>query len=539
MGLPLFNDAIDDVPDDVGSDGFEGFDSVAEATKLLPSILRVGRNMWVDTDNLAQTRPGLQFNTQLTATTIDPVRGLGYYDTPGFERILAVQDAKLFEIISDENNEVSNHLTGPLADTGRATFFAQLVDRMFWCDGSIQWSWYSAGWTHGLITTFADASTMPAWKTICSHKFRLLAVSSDGRTIYASAIGDAALPANWVKTENFRVGSGEGDPIVSLISGQGGNLVVICEKSAWSVNTSAANVSDWNSDNITNLAGCVAAKTAVQVGQDVIYLSSFGVVSLGALATTDSISPEKTLSVSVDNYIRRINKAARDTSWAVMWRDVYLLAVPIDASEVPNVFLPFNTTTRRWGAPWDIGASVPDVGSTAFEGFSAGVLTSFGANKETLIADNAGRVLRFDDLFTKDASSAEVTQEILSWCTSKSYAHDYVAALKQPFWLEVDWFRSSGAQVQINLVRDGVKTYPDKPLNECEIVAAGLVTNSSSGFPIAFPFTLQATDAYTKPFNLRNFPRYRNVAVQIVSQQGKMRVRAVRLASFIDSPKLA
>jgi len=662
MTLPLFNESLDDTPDNAAAEGFTGYDSTADPARLAADIVRAGENMWADVDLLIQTRPALKFNTLLTRTTLGAgshiPRGMGYYDVPTREAMLVSADGKLLEITDDGDDVTSNVLSAtpvaqvetatavgtitldgnatvvvtaalvtgsPLAvnvavlntdtastwagkvraaltataaitahytvggagatitltaivkaandatlnislDNGTCTgittaatsanttagvapaaamapaYFAQLVDRMFWSDGTLNWSLYSGGWSHGTVTAFSSGAAMPAWGAICSHGLRLLAVDPATGKIYASAIGTAYLAANWTATDNFRV-TAEGDMPQALISGQGGNLIVICERSAWMVNTSAASVADWTVIRITNLAGTAAPKTAVQVGQDVIFLSDLkiGVLSLGALANTDSISPQTALSAPMQRFVKRVNPAALSTAWASMWGNLYLLAVPLDEATVPSHILPFNTLTRRWGTPWT--ATLPsltvDATEMTFAGFVCGGVSNFGGSAQTLICDNTGRALRWDADYEKDQSAAATDQEIVSWMTTKAFTHERPDHYKQPMLCGIEWYNSTGQEVQINLVRDGRQAYPDEALADCEIIAEGLSTSSVSFFPIHFPLEFLANESYDRTFNVRGFGRYRKASVQIVSAKRRMKVRAVRLASFLDAPPLS
>ncbi len=547
MPLDLFNDALDDAPDKVVADGFLGFDGVTEPTKLTAATVRAGQNVWFDVDLVLQTRPGLAFNSLLSRATLGggshQPRGAGYYDVPGREAVLVSGDGKLYEITGHGNNATSNVLTPTPSDTVDACF-AQLVDRMFWTAGTantLHWSMYSGGaWSHGTVSTFSDASAMPTWGIICAHKFRLVASDPATGKLYASAVGAANTAANWVITENIRIGSGEGDPLRALISGQAGFLIVINERSAWLVDTSDPAVANWTSSRITGLAGAIEGKTAVQTGQDVIFLSADGVVSLGALQDSTSINPATTLSAPIQSYIDRINASAISTAWATMWRDHYLLAVPLDAATVPDWFLAFNTTTRQWATPWSCTLPKTTVSGTdiTFAGFVCGVVSNFAGRQETLICDNTGRSLRWDKTISKDYSAAATTHEILSWATLKAFTHEAPENYKQPFWLQLEFFGSTAALVQVNLVRDGRQAYPDIDLADCEIIETGMYTNGLQTFPIQFPLTFQPNNIFIHAFTLRDRPRYRNVSVQVVSPQGRLRLRAARLAGYIDEVAL-
>lgn len=547
MSLVLFNDGLDDLPVREQSEGFFGTDTVSKPTLLPPNFIRTGSNIWMDVDGLIRTRPGLRFNALCnTLPLVGPttrIQGAAYFDTPALERILAVRDGKLYEIVTAENAAAVNHLAGPTPSTTADIKFAQLVDRMFYTDGTLtlRWAYYTAGWTFGTVATFSDTSAMPAWKLIVAHKFRLLAVDADGTKLYASAIGDAYLPANWVRTENIRIGSGEGDPIKAVLSSQSGNLIVLTERAAWQVDTSDASAANWIVRKITGLIGCVEGKTAVEIGQDVLYLSRYGVVSLGALTDNIGLNASTTLSSPMQGIINRINWSAIDTAWATTWRDLYILALPITTDTTPTIFLCYNTRTKAWATPWAATLATANLTggvTAAFTGWTGAVVTRFGAKQETLITDNCGRLLRFDDNFEADESAVSSSVDIISHVRMRAHAFGAEESYKQPFWLEIDWFNSTAEGVQVNLVRDGLLAYPDKSLASCEIVASGLETNDLVSFPIKFPFYFQPNEVYRKSWTLRKFSRFREVSVQIVALRGVLKIRTVRIAAFVDTPAL-
>lgn len=544
MPLYLFNDQLDEAPEKETSEGFSGMDAVSKPTLLLPGQVRAGSNMWMDVDGIVRTRPGLRFNALCNTLPLvagaRQIQGLGYFDTVANERILAVRNGKLYEILSAGNAATVNELAGPTPSTSADVQFAQLVDRMFYQDGVLRWSLNSAGWTHGSVTTFSDASAMPTWKLIGAHRFRMLAVDADGIRLYASAVGQAHNAADWVRTDNIRVGDGEGDPITAIISGTS-YLTVLCERSAYQVDTSAASLANWSIRKITDLGGCCAGKTALSIGQDIIFLSRYGVTNLGALADTISINPATLISAAVQFIIDRINWTAIGTAWATSWRDLYILALPLGSDTSPNTLLTFNTRTGQWATPWASTLATADLGSgnfQAFTGWAGAVVTRFGQKQETLLADTCGRLLRMDDSYERDDNTAANTNLIVSYVTLRGCAFGAPEAFKQPFWLEIEFFNSTGAGVQLNLVRDGLQAFPDRTLPACEIIATGLETNNLRSFPIVFPLQFQPNEAFYKTFVLRGQGRFRQATIQAVATSGAMKIRSATFAAFVDTPQL-
>lgn len=546
--MVIFNDSVDEEPVEKDASGFVGMDAVTPPRALPPGMIRAGRNVWCDVDGLLQTRPAFRFNSLLNSAPgagNKRVQGAGYYDTPTIERILAAREGKLYEVQSAGNNAANAALAGPTPSATADVHFAQLVDRMLYVysAGAIGWSIYTGGaWSHGTVTQFSDASAMPAWGFICTHGQRAFAHDPATGKLYASAVLTAHNAADWVKTNNVIVGDGSGDPLKRAISSQSGRLVVLNEGSAWWLDTSAAAVANWTSGKITGLTGCVEGKTAVEIGQDIFFLSRHGVVSLGHLQALDSISPETSISAPVQPFIDRINWNAISTAWGTVWQNLYVLALPIDNATVPTMLLCYNTLTKRWATPWTCTLADANLGGGvtggAFSGWTAAVVTRFGAKRETLLGDNTGRLLRLDLTEDDDESAAGDTQDIISWATTCAWTFDHPRHLKQPFWTAFEFYQSTATDVQVNLVRDGLRAYPDKALGNCEVIVEGLRTNNQTSFPLVFPIVFQPNDAYAKSFHIRQHARFQEAGLQFVSLAGRLKLRLASVTAFIDTPVL-
>ncbi len=605
MALQLFNDGLDDDPANDGSAGFNGADFTLKPSQLPTDIVRNGENIWFDVDLTAQTRPGLRYNTLCESGELTPtathIQGIGYLDTQAIERSLAVRNGVLYDVAGHDiaattrawigflyqmavnGTEITaSTLTAPVLDANAKVRFSQLVDRMFFTDGVLRWIRYvaAAGWTYGAITKFQSpdgivwGDDMPQWSILCSHGFRLFAVETGGNTIYVSAIGAAHAHSFWRKTDNIRVGSGEGDPIKAVLSAQAGNLIVLCASSAWTVNTSDASIANWTIQRITTLAGCVASETALSIGQDVLFLSRYGLTSLGALSANISINAANTISAPIQPFIQRINWGAINTAWATAWGDLYLLALPLDANTRPAMILPFNLRTKRWQTPWTAALGALLLGSAPgqavlidedalllvdesgnllldngvapvtpftildYEGLSAAAVVRFGDRQETILGESAGRLLRIDPTYDKDDYQLNQSQVIPSWLTLRAHDFSIPENNKQPFWLDVLFQSSTASGVSLNFVRDNVKVYPARPLAEAEVIEDNVATGTFGVFPIIFPLRFKPNGDYRRTFHLRALPRFRECGLQVYCPRGRLRLRSVRFAAFIDTPDL-
>ncbi|WP_404422902.1 hypothetical protein [Nibricoccus sp. IMCC34717] len=551
--VPLSRDFADDTPIEESVDGFLGVDLVSKPTMLAPGMIRAGGNMRADM-SLLKTRPGLAYVAAMDRGTLNPgsraVQGVAYFDTPQIERIITAWNGRLYETPSDAFNSSATEISGPVNGATQYVPFAQLVDRLFYVDGWIKWLfWSGSAWQSGTVSTFSNASAMPFMALLVAHKFRLIAVQQNSDKIWASAIGDAAAPANWFATDSLRIGDGEGDPIVALIPSPAGALYALKRGSVWSIDTAAPTLANWSSENVTRLTGCVAGRTAVPIGQDVFFLSRYGVVSLGALVQDNAISPLSTLSAPVQPYFDQINWAAIDTAWGAVWRDSYVIALPIDGATVPNVLLSYNTLTKTWQTPWYTAMPGRTVAGEAvtMDGFTAAATSAFGERRETILGDSCGRLHRIDEILDKDQPSAAANTDIVSWCCLKAWDFDAAGAPKQPLLVECEWYKGTGRSVTINLIRDAEDVISGD-VEEALIIASSVQTsdaivsnadtNSVQTFPIRFPFTLGAKAVHRLRRTIRELGRFREASLQLICEQGRMQLRAVRMSAFLDNPSL-
>jgi hypothetical protein len=584
MPLDLYNDVLDDTPAMAESAGFIAADFATKGDGVPPDTIIAGENVYADESGHLATRPGLRWVTACdngAITTSAAVQGMAYYDTPEVESLVVARDGVLYDVRSDAPGATFNVLTGvtPTLSTSARVTFAQLVDRIFYVDGAaaLRWSRHASGtWTHGSVANFSNvdgttAGAMPAWGGVVAHQLRLFAWPADGSRLYASAIGTAHNVVDWRTVDNLRFGIGEGDPIVAAKSAQAGSLIVLTRSAVYAVDTRDAALANWTIVKITDLTGCAAARSAVTVGQDVLFLARYGVVNLGALADNISINPAATISAPMQPIIDRINWNAKDAIHATVWRDFYLLALPLDDDTMATIWLPFNLRTRRWAAPWrsalgglvlgtyagslfrdeagsllvseapeilgDAGAS-PSVTIVDDAGWSAAAVTLFDGRQETILADKAGRLLRIDPPTEKDDTSGDFSQDVSSWATLKAHDFGLPQHPKQPFSLEVVFFQSTAAGVQILYVPDNDLTFPRVELAEAQRIETNATTGTFGVFPILFPLRFRPNLQTRKTYHLRRFRRFRSASLQIYAARGRLRLRSMRMSAFVDSPQL-
>lgn len=539
MQQALTAEVTDDTPDRAVAGGFIGFDAATNPTLLEPGIIAAGSNVYLKGDGLARTRPGFVLNSnQLAAApaTSAVVRGLCYYDLPDYEATLAFCDEKVKSIASVTYGVAPATEVSYGGTTVGDLPFVQFIDRIFYIrNGVLNWQMNTAGvWTAGTITTFSDASAMPTWSKIATQGFRLFLMEANGYKLYASAIGAANAAANWVKTENIRVGSGEGDPARALIPSQGRYLTMLTARAAWQIDTTDALVANWSSLRITSLAGCVEGKAAIAVGQDVYFLSRVGIVNLGSLRDTVSIAPQFALSAPIQPYIDRINWSAIDKAFATTWQELVIFALPLDSNTRPKDLFAYNLATRQWCAPWSCVPGTNTASGIAFGGWTCATVANFGDKAETLIADDTGRVFYLDTTgnyngFDDDGSGDY--HYIATTLTTRAFTHDAPEARKQALLAEVEAIVnfSSGPAIFGNTLQ---------LIKENGYGTATL----SSGFSIGgTPY--QPGQIQRARFNARGLASslgsYRDAQLKLTMPSGRMNLRSLSLTSYVDATDIA
>lgn len=538
MQIPFANDALDDSLDRAIAAGFMGMDKATNPTLLEPGIVQDGLNVYFKGDGIARSRPAFVSNSNIFSGTGAPVttsdvRGMTYYDLPDYEATIVFADDRLYSLSSTTAGvSASNFLTHGGATTNNDVYFTQLVDRIFYLrNGVLCWVLRSGGvWTSGTVTTFSDGSAMPSWTRIATQGFRLFLMEAEGYKLYASAIGVASLPANWVKTANIQVGSGEGDPARALIPSQGRFLTMITARAAWQIDTSDASVANWPSLRVTSLAGCVEGKTAVAIGQDVYYLSRIGVVNLQALIETISISSQATLSWPIQPYIDRINWSAINRAFSTTWQDLFIIALPLDGDTRPKHFFAFNIRTRTWSTPWQFTPPTNPVTSVAFGGFTFGTTTNFGDKTETIISDSTGRVYYVDNTNNynaDDPGSGSSFIYINTWLATRSFTHDAPEAQKQAGIAEMELVARTTSQIvefTLQLTKESLTT-----------VTIASTTVTLVGYA--------AGNVYRARYNARSaaatMGHYRDAFLTFTMTRGQMQLRSLALHGYVDGTDLS
>ena len=158
----------------------------------------------------------------------------------------------------------------------------------------------------------------------------------------------------------YRFNAGTADYTVGLHSFSDNSLLVFNRNSIHTVQNTV-NLQGSVAKLLTNEVGCVARKSIIQVGNQVIFLSDNGVYGTQFLDEYNLRGTETPMSESINETINRINKDHWEESRAVYFDNRYYIAVPLDDAQRNNAILIFNFLNSQWesidmvdNVDWDI-----------------------------------------------------------------------------------------------------------------------------------------------------------------------------------------
>ena len=157
---------------------------------------------------------------------------------------------------------------------------------------------------------------------------------------------------------NFRINQGSEDELVSLVRINNSTIACFKSNSIYIVSNIYGNLADITLDEVTREYGAVGRKSIVQVGNDVIFLSSKkGVTSLGVASNGKVSAVDVPLSEPIQPLIDRINWNYASGATAAYHNNRMYMAVPLDDSDYNNAILVYDYLAGGW-AGYDTGEAI-------------------------------------------------------------------------------------------------------------------------------------------------------------------------------------
>jgi hypothetical protein len=485
-----------------------GEDSFRDPIELDPDQCQHLINVVIRDKLKARTRPGADPLGGAAPAGAAPVRGLTYFNTPNYSLLIAVANGAVYSW----NNAAWAHLAAwSPANANTNVEMAQGVDSLLISDGVGNLQKYDGV----AFTDLGNGPTSPPVGTtiLCYHTGRMFAAgqSANPDTIWVSLRLDFNNGSWNTATRSFRVGGGEGDPIMGLASMQQFVLAVLKQNSIWltvtdprnePANFSASQAGDIVSDGI----GCVGRKAWCKYGNDILFLSQDGVRSLQRMvAAAGQWQLSAPISVPIQPYIDRINWNYATTACAVKYREFAFFAVPLDNSTYPNYVLVWNGRLEKW-----IGV---------FQGWTptAWALTRFNGILRCVFGDNVGLVNLWKDLNAadQDATYQDNGQGYASQLWGRAMAFGDLEANKIGFNARVR-FNAGNANLLFTAVGNDqdLDSFSQRIAPRGDLLGAGML-----------PFQLASQQPSLVPLSLRGLPSFNELFLKIESTSGWWELR--------------
>lgn len=402
-------------------------------------------------------------------------------------------------------------------------------DKFYVAYGGDIFRWNGSAWLN--ISSPETSSSAPRQVSYVTwHTGRLVAWGPTIKTRNADPIVPDAIylsdildPTTWGTSgydTQLRIGGGDGSPVVSVVSWKDFSLAVFKRHSSWVVNADPSlAISDMQIQKVSDTVGCIAKRSACQVGNDVLFLTDDGVRSIQQVIASDQQHElTEPLSFPIDDYIRRINWTYADQACAVFWRGLYILAAPLDSSTVNNYIFVFNSVTGVWAGIWN---NLP---------VSVFALSRSTAPKLVMGLNSSSRVLEYLD-FVNEQDATDLTYTdwnglfVTPSVITREFAFSDEMAYKHGAEYEIEWNKSSGSATIIPILDDKAQTP-----NTMDMSSGGFA------FPFSIPLSFPAIGTQRKQFDLMHLPVFRGMQLQVLTTgPGKKQMRQVVATAFPES----
>ena len=516
-----YNDGLDDqLAYDLTGTFIGGQVSNVRANLLKDSQFSEAKNMDIDRFGAITTRRG----TSLVGSTLtDPILGLSYFDTPSYEEILAVSNGVLYKSTGSSFSSVSGY--SPQATSN--VEFAQLVDKVYMSSGETSSDPDTTYYVGGGVSC-TSVSAAPKSKYLVTHTNRLFAANTENYDDEVAA-SDLLDGGTWGSSFQFRVGGGEGDPIVGIVSWYNFNLLVFKKRSIHVISTDPSQVTaaNWNVHRIDNTVGCESHRTIAQAGADVFFLARDGVRTVRTILSGAQSSVSEPISIPIDDYIKRINWSYASKSCAKFWNNRYIISVPIDSSTTPNYTLVFNTITKSWSGYW--------TGWTPLC-FSESGFSSF---PKMIMGDSSGNVSTWLDYVSESSESISTFQDNGTDYASKlvTRAHVFGDYLSPKLGNHVD------VELQGHIAGSASGTFLttlDGAGGSAEIAMDEGMSNAgtTNALPIDMPFNLPTVRVINKSYNLTTKGEFNEIQFIAHWSSGYLHLRSIKASAYMNTMAL-
>lgn len=532
--MPRLNiDELDDALVYERDEGFGGgMDAYTRSTLLQPGQFQYGLNGYVSNDFEFTTRAGAnRLGTDASGGL--RTQGLLYFDTPNYQQLIRVSN-RAFQYWDGAawNNMAGFQATDAVVDV----VLEQGVDKVLISDGVQNLQLWNG-------TTFTDCGNIPGGgasppvgaKILLWHANRMWAAgfSGTGAAGYErDAVWGSALlsfgQGDWDSTgRNFRIGSGDGEPIVGLASlsssySKGFAMAVLKSNSIWIVNTDpTAQVANFTAaigpEQMSDGVGCVGKRAFCVFGNDLLFVSpDKSIRSMARMEAAQGqyfVSPA--LSLPIQPYVDRINWAQASKIAVLKYRELALFAVPLDAATENNTVFVWNGRLQRWAGIWQ--------GWTP----TCWAMSRFNTVQRLNFGDTLGSTKQWQDFQDASADSTYLDDGVAIPTTlyTRSYLFQEPLNPKDAFHADATFSLSNCQQLTFTLSADDQDVF----------TWSAPVSAPAPVLPQVLPFNLLSPANIEARKGLRGNPAFIESFLKLSSTSGWWSLRSLSLSAFLNS----
>ncbi len=280
----------------------------------------------------------------------------------------------------------------------------------------------------------------------------------------------------------FRFNAGKSDFNVGMLSFSDDKLIVFNRNSIHIV-VGSGDLGGFQSQLLTDEVGLTARNSAIQIGNQIIFLSDNGVYGLSFVDLYNLRGNEVPLSESIQKTIDTINKAHVDKASAVYFDNKYYLAVPTGTSTVNNTLLIYNFLNKSWESI-DTVNNVDLSGSTfsSFE-FTKLLVAGKGLKRGVYVTNTDGGIHRLevfadgiDRVITDIGSTTEKETRVQGSATTRMFTLGSIDRKKfNNFELHLQSGPDNSSDVSISAVSENIDSEPALDLKDASDYVGGVI----------------------------------------------------------------
>jgi hypothetical protein len=518
----FFNDAQDDPLIYDACQSFSGGQvSFQKATLLNPNEAAVIADFGISVNGELKKRRGSRLvGGNLASTRIQNI--LWYDVASGADRLVALAGGNARSL---SGSTWGSLFTGGISDAAEVVDCVQLTDRIYFTGSNFSGI---KAWDGAAVSTISlGTGITPACLT--RQGTRLVASAAPGApdALFFSKLLDGATWSGSTSCGQLNIGNGSGDPIVGHIPWQDSGILVCTRNATWLVDAPAYDPSTGGAMDISRFQiklvhssiGCVSRKTMCQVGQDIWFLSTAGVMSAQKQLATSNNQITIPASQPVQDVINRIRWDYAYKATAVFHNNCYMISVPVESTE-PNTILSYNTLTQSW---------------TTITGWNVSCFSKqpYNGASRLLYGTTDGFVKEWLDYEPSDTTDSylENGQEFNSTLRTRGITFNDPISPKSGFYLEIEYVLSTAA-FTINAILDG-----SEDVSTLLSSVSGITDTITlpSDLPFSFPST---TGWVRKRIPLHQLGSFRDLQLEIICTSGSLNLRSITLSGFMDTIEL-